>query len=433
MTEEEEREIFKHTSAINDIVFESQKKRLQPESSSSFPKFGTAIEKYNWALQKQRQGQPALNVKIDNLIEKQQTTNFGATKPTKEEIKMSPEYSDGSFKKNIRKSGLMRYQFMYNSKRETVYGHSEHECWKKREEFVSGKYAPKKHKAMAHTVGSMCNWYYETYRKSQCKKAKTRENNERMINEIATALPYDIKKIDSDHIQIYLNSISSTPNKRKKIRGMLYAAFEKAFRKKWIKENPLELVEIERHIPKGHPVLQFADQRKVFEYFEDIKVSDPSLFKKRERYLKFYMIACCTGLREAELLNSLDNIDFNLGYITVQGEDTQTKRHYGEIPFLPELISERDIQLIKTITLSGVQSYFKMLFRKLGIKAVVHSFRVTFISVCNFLNYNPKQIQALARHASVSMTMDTYAKLLKTDGTSPILEYLKKLKEELKL
>ena len=144
------------------------------------------------------------------------------------------------------------------------------------------------------------------------------------------------------------------------------------------------------------------------------------------------MLCCCTGMRISEALNALPHIDFESNMIKVVDEDTKTKKHKRHIPFLPDLINKDKQKLLLSITSRHSAShYFRDFFKELGIEATLHSFRVTFISCCNHLNINPKQIQAWAGHSSITMTYNTYVRLLdKKDGTSPILEYLRRLKEE---
>jgi integrase len=120
-------------------------------------------------------------------------------------------------------------------------------------------------------------------------------------------------------------------------------------------------------------------------------------------------------------------IDTRHNLIIVTNEDTATKKHKREIPYLPELLPDGGA-FLRNITAAGAQTYFKRLYKKLGICAVVHSFRVTFISICAHLNYPIKWIQEMAGHTQAKTTMDVYAKLLKNDGTSPVFEYLKQLK-----
>jgi len=124
-----------------------------------------------------------------------------------------------------------------------------------------------------------------------------------------------------------------------------------------------------------------------------------------------YRFCCCTGLYISETVNAIPNIDYeNI-----------------EIPILPNEFNKT--LLDNTNCIRAMQNYFTKPFAQLNIKAVTHLFKVTFISICIYLNINPKQVQEWVGHSNIAMTLDTYAKLLKHDGTTLILEYIKSLKK----
>ena len=91
-----------------------------------------------------------------------------------------------------------------------------------------------------------------------------------------------------------------------------------------------------------------------------------------------------------------------------------------------------DTELLKEITKLGAIKYFTKLFKRLNINAVIHSLRHTFASCCYHVGIKDKQIQEWLGHSSITTTMNTYTHILKND-TSPIIEYLKSLKEKLGL
>ena len=82
--------------------------------------------------------------------------------------------------------------------------------------------------------------------------------------------------------------------------------------------------------------------------------------------------------------------------------------------------------------LRNTQQYFSRIYKKLNIKAVVHSFRHTFFSCCNHLGFNMKVVQKWGGHRSIVTTMDVYVDIIDYKNT-PILDYLKKLKKTLKI
>lgn len=155
-----------------------------------------------------------------------------------------------------------------------------------------------------------------------------------------------------------------------------------------------------------------------------------------------FRFLCCTGLRIGECL-ALDfkkDIDKESKFITVNKSldsrsgkiDTpKTKTSIRQVPFLPDLLP-----LIKTLskskfTYNAVRLHFERIYNTLGIKeANIHTFRHTFVSLCYASGMSAKRIQSIVGHAEINTTLNIYTHILKK-GTSPIYDYLKRLKNEL--
>lgn len=127
--------------------------------------------------------------------------------------------------------------------------------------------------------------------------------------------------------------------------------------------------------------------------------------------------------------------DFDKNLIIIKMDDKSTKKHSRTIPFLPQLISLQDTQLINELSKIGVQVYFRILFKTLSMPPLttIHSFRHTFASMCNHIGINNKQIQVWLGHAQFSTTMDIYTNIVENNGTSFVLDYLKLLKNTLNI
>jgi integrase len=273
------------------------------------------------------------------------------------------------------------------------------------------------------TVGVWFLEYYNRFRRAKAGE-KQQKQNEQFLSEIVTFLGADklLSKVEPEDVQDLANSLNDAPTKRDKLIGFVRKAFDKAFRMGRIKRDPCQEIEIERHQSKHYPALQFADQRFLLES------------ERNPLCKKIVMMLCCCGARFTELWNALPHIDFKNQLIEIVDEDTRTKKHRRFIPFLRELITpaERD-QILSTFTHDGMQTHIRRLLKRTGLKdkgIVIHSFRSTFISCCSFLKIDVKQIQAWAGHSTADMTMNVYAKLLRPDGTSPVLDYLKRLKAD---
>lgn len=343
----------------------------------------------------------------------------GANYNQEEESTMPPKYADGSF----RECGLgLEYRFMLfdkelnRNRQRTVHGKTDKDCWNKRTALIHAP--PKENKTNDITLGEWLDKWYITYKTRKDGSKINPEQENYIRREIKPKLgKITLRKLDGIKIQEFLKTFDDRPNTRGKIYTLLNQSINIALKLNKIKLNPMDAVKIEKHTSISYPVLQLAEQRSIL---REIKTN---------RHRKLFMLCCCTGARISEMIHALPHIDFENHLINIVDEDTATKKHKRQIPFLDGLISPNDRDELLNLTVHGAQTYFKRLYEKLEIKAVVHSFRVTFISCCNYVGINAKQIQTWCGHQNIKTTMDTYAKLLTKDGTSEIIDYLQRLKD----
>lgn len=336
---------------------------------------------------------------------------------------MPPKYQDGTFKRR-RQSGLIEYRFMYDNKQKSVYGHSEQECFNKRTELITGKVKNNNLKQQ-QTFGDWLEKWYVLY--------KIPRNNEKSLTQIRTYLDNEIlpalgkihlTKLDGATLQEFINKYTTTANTQEKISIIIKGSLEKARKLGYIKINPFDAVDLAYYKATSYRAFEFAEQLKIYSSIDIIK------------YRKIFMLACCTGIRIGRLLE-LDNknFDFDRMEITIIKKQKKGLNETYKVPFLMSLLDDLPKSgKLFDIGYSGARIYFDKLFRKLNItNASLHCCRDTFASVCNFLNINEKQIQLWMGHATLKMTQDTYMQLLKSNASSPILDYLKALKESLSL
>lgn len=355
-------------------------------------------------------------LQIDNLIKKSKNTDFEAVKPTKEENKMPPKYSDGSLR--AKRNGF-EYRFMHEREQHSVYGKTEQECFNKRTDIITGK--SKQKTSQQYTFGEWLVKWYAAY-KIRKDGSKINSANEKYIQtQIIPSLgKVPLKSLTGLQIQEFLKQYDDRTNTRAKLAKLIKASLDIAAADNIIKRNPFLAVRIENHRSKSYNVIQPAEQNLLLQ-----KIDNP-------KYLALFWFCCCSGLRISEAIASIPHIDFENNIIKVQGEDTATKKHRRQIPFLPGLIDNEQKQLLLTVTANGAKIYFNKLFKKLNLDFVIHSFRHTFISCCYHVGFKDKQIQEWAGHSSIKMTMDTYTHIL-TNENSPILDYLRRLKDKLGL
>lgn len=167
--------------------------------------------------------------------------------------------------------------------------------------------------------------------------------------------------------------------------------------------------------------ITFSQQKQILKRIQD------------ERYKNFFVFCCCTGVRVCEALSiKVKDIDKKNKVIKITLQDSKTKKHKRQVPFLPELLDGYNLKgklLFEDITDDGSKQFFYKLYKELGFDLSRHSTRHTFVSICQHLKVNPEKIQNWVGHTDLKMTNNTYTHKL-NKGTSPILEYLKKLAKE---
>lgn len=331
-----------------------------------------------------------------------------------------PKYADGSFR--IRPNGILEYRFMHLDKQMSVYGKTKDVCYQKRTDIIAGK-AKTKNSPVAYTYADWINKWFKIYKEPYNGKSSLRSISDYMEKRIIPELGrYRLKQLTPLILQAFINKYKDIPNTQHKIADVVRSSLEKARINRLIKDNPFEGVILVPHTPKHYPVFQLETQRILLENITD------------NRYKFLFFFSCCTGMRIGEALTvKCEDIDKSNHIINIIKTKTRTKGQSRVVPYLPELFKGVDINrkgLLFNITFSGARNYFTRLFEKLKIDGTLHSTRHTFISCCYHIGIKDKQIQEWAGHSTIEMTLNTYTHLLKND-TSPILDYLIKLKETL--
>ena len=275
------------------------------------------------------------------------------------------------------------------------------------------------------TFGEWLLHWQEKYKKHKQSDEVYKWNLNRIVNYITPALGnLKLTDITADHVQDYLNTMPPS-NARDKMSFIFSGSLRKAYDLGHIIRNPYKAVETEKNQSESYPVLQPPTQAKL------LRVIDS------DKYKRMFMFYCCTGFRLSEGLsiNPQTDIDFKRNIISLAMADKKTKKHKRTVPFLPQLFKDFDLtanSLFPDITRNSARQYFSKLFKREDIDACIHSFRHTFISSCYHVGIPAKYIQEWVGHSSIIMTMDRYTHILEGKNT-PVLEYLKQLKNSLKI
>lgn len=334
------------------------------------------------------------------------------------EMPPQPYFKDGTFRKRYNK---LEYRFMHNGKQECVSGIDENECYRNRLAFISGN--AKKHSSGCLTFGQWLKEWHNKY-DNKIENKLNIKSNEKYINDAIKALGNTpLQKLSGDAIQDYLNTYNAHKNTRDKIYTKLKSAVTKAFTLGKIKYNPFADVDIKKHQSVRHRPLTFEEQNKIYSNINS-------------QYFNLFKFCCCTGLRIAEVLSvRKQDIDYENGLIFVKRLKKRGKEITAPVPFLPELIDFDFTDKLFNLTYNGFRCYLEDFYKKdnINIKGVlIHNFRSTFASLCYAAGIPLKIIQEWLCHETLAMTADTYTHIIK-NGTSPIYEYIKRLKEHLKI
>jgi len=233
-----------------------------------------------------------------------------------------------------------------------------------------------------YTVYEWLALFYKT-NKIRRDGSKINPENENRIERIFKAwwekMPF--KKLNGLEIKERLVEFNNRPNTQRKLFVLPKEACENAVDNQIIKFNPCRGVKLERHVSEPYPVLQPTDHMRILNAMENPK------------YKVFFLYLCCTGLRLDAAVKSVNGIELQNNVVNVLKKDTATKKNGQRIPLLPNFFSEDDLILLKQVTANGADVFFKKLFKRLGIDAVIHSCRKTFASVAYYVGFRDKNIQ----------------------------------------
>ena len=282
--------------------------------------------------------------------------------------------------------------------------------------------------APKYTFSDWLEKWITTYKEPKLKKSTLRDYRRYIDTYILPKLGNVlISDLDGLKLQEFINDIKA-PNIRKKVSFVIKSSLQKAVKLRYIFFNPFDSVEVPRAQVNHYKPLSFEMQEKIFSACSD-------------KYRPAFVFLCCTGLRIGEFLALDFEKDINVRRKTVhvtktRDKDTgeinptpKTENSIRTVPFALWLLPYVEELKNNVYTYSGIRNYFSKLYRRLRITGCnLHSFRHTFVSVCNSVGMKAKTAQALVGHSDVNLTLNIYAHYLKK-GRSFLSDYLRELKK----
>ena len=301
-------------------------------------------------------------------------------------------------KLKLRKNGIYELRVQNNGKRYYVYSKSKVEVWEK---FKKLKKEIAQQKTVQKNI-TLAKFYPEWY--STFKKPFVTEDTGDKIKiyfdkHILPVLGnQNIKDLTSTVIQRYLNTLPKTRTKEL-ITTYLKAILTKAHDLDLIKNNPFKNVVKEKKLNNVRPSLDMGQQKKLLNY----------LIKNDMQQYYITMFYILTGIRRSEILR----LEFKNNIIYVNG--TKREKSVRQITisdkFKNEIIDKINFKELTKAQVEYLSQKYTAIFKKLKIKATLHSLRHTFATNLYYLGYPAKQVQQWMGHASITMTLDIYTNL----------------------
>ncbi len=331
-------------------------------------------------------------------------------------------------------------RFTIFNKRYCVYGKTYNDCLlkvkQKRKELNIFESQTKNDKLI---LNNYFTFWFETFKKQILKEStyiKTIELYNRYVQN--TLGKKNVKNIKATDLQIFINNIKAK-NPKEKLYRLLKEVFEILNKEQIIKTNPFNLVIIPKDNVSDSPV-DYKKKKMIISYQDELKLLD--YCKNNNHYHHIIKFILYTGLRRGEALGMIwKNVDFinNTIYIDRQfNNDTnkittpKSKAAYRTIPMFPETkeilkeLFHEELNLNDLIfgNIKRLTQNLNNFGKKLGFNLNPHILRHTFASRCYAAGLDPKIIQDLLGHRTMSTTLDTYTHTL-YDEKEYIINYFK--------
>lgn len=361
---------------------------------------------------------------------------------------MSKDLKGRTLPKGIsqRASGLYCGRVQYNGERHAIYDNSLTELKKKmnalKYELEKGTYI----KPCDLTFGNWFTEWIETYKQNTVKQG-TIESYEKHYSAYIKKPIGKMKLADirAEHLQKLLNQMSQDGRADDTITltyCVLSGAFKQAYKNELIAKNPFTLITKPKGKPKKEKIAFTKEQQALFiQYAEDSYLCN--LFK----------LAIYTGMRNGELSgllwsdvdfkNKVIHINHNLVVQTGGGwrNDTpktrtsrrdipmigqaydilkQQERQYKELHRITKIINDDFVFSVfdEPISKKRITFEIKQMLKRMQEDGVdfpyftLHYTRHTFATRCIEAGMQPKVLQTILGHATLSMTMDLYGHVL---------------------
>ena len=213
---------------------------------------------------------------------------------------------------------------------------------------------------------------------------------------------YDIRKLTTEQIQNFLNTIERGRSKEK-VYVYLNSILQKATDSGLIDKNPFRLVVKDKKVKCKHEMFTFAEQKQILKAIKETDIEH-----------EIYIYLMC-GCRPNELPTKKD-FDFENNLIHITGtKNENAMSRYVEMSeqfsiYMQNYFHNQDVQPEKYISKRFIE-----ICKELDIKKpLLYRLRHTFASNHFTLGTQAKQVQQWLGHSSINITLDQYTDIDKT-------------------
>ena len=307
-----------------------------------------------------------------------------------------------------RKDNRFQSNIKIDNKTKSIYGKTKEECFFNMQKFLNIPSITK-----TYTFEEWVKIWYETYKKTN--KDSTNKQITNILKLYAVPLyNKNINKITSIEIQQIINNIQSRTSKQaQRFYITLNDIFTKAYNNKIIDFNPMLAVTRPKYESKEKIAIDKSTINKIKIAIKNTDIENLVLFCLYQG----------TRIGEALALN-YEDIDFNKNKITIN--KTNYKEHIGTpktkksnriIPLFErtkQILNYNGVGKIFNINYNTAFKHFNKILKENNLKDITfHTLRHCFVSECNELGINQKQISLWVGHSSTKITDQVYTHINK--------------------
>ena len=343
---------------------------------------------------------------------------------------MTRSKHEGSFSQ--RKDGKWQGQITIDRKRHSVYGMTRKEANEKVKVLINNYLSGIKTKPTDYTVSEWADIWLR-----DCIRLEVRPNTYLQILQVVTGHvkptvgTVSLQKLRVSHVQDMVRTkldSGLSPATVKKIRNALHAIVEYAVKLELLIRNPVKLVSIKN---VQRPEIKVLTKVQLQQFLEEAK--------SHFLYPAILLLAT-TGVRRSEACGiKWSDINWDENTVCIQRvvvkcggyniliHDTKTSGSRRLIPIPPILLNvlkaHKDTHGAQEYLFSrsngqpiypeSIYDSMKVLGKRIGVPAItVHMLRHTAASLLLEAGENPKIVQELMGHSSISVTMDIYSHVI---------------------